>query len=98
MGYPSNEEAVSVSMSQYPIWDGQWHRYRFHWKVAIGGLNGAMEAWIDGRRIASKVNISTSTTTAIYGIALGRNMNQGPKVSTSLWWGSIKVFKDYPGW
>jgi hypothetical protein len=97
-GYPGNEDAQSVPMTQFPIFDGHWHRYRFHWKVAVNGADGALEAWIDGSKIASKLNVSTGSTTSIYGIALGRNMNQGPRVSTSLWWGSVKAFRDNPGW
>jgi hypothetical protein len=98
-GYPGNEEAVraAITTTSSGIWqDDAWHRFRFHWKIGSG--TGAMEAWIDGTKIANLTGVSTGSTTGIYGVAMGRNMNQGPTVSQSLWWGRVAIYNSNPGW
>ena len=34
----------------------------------------------------------------LYGVALGRNINQGPDHLQSLWWGRIRAWDTNPGW
>lgn len=97
-GYPGNEEPADWPMSGPPAFtpfDGNWHVYRWHMKNGSGtGINTFA---VDGVTIRSQVGITTSNT-YIYGIALGRNMNQGPAGSENIWWGSIKLYKTDPGW
>jgi uncharacterized protein YjdB len=106
-GYPGNDEGANSDTpgvygnSVWPFsttgnpWDGLWHVYRFHYKV---GNPGAAEWWYDGVKMPSFQNVDASVATSIYGIAIGRNMNQGPGQAMSIWWGRIAVYKTNPGW
>jgi hypothetical protein len=106
-GYPGNDEGSGSSVSgyygnaAYPFtttgnpWDAQWHVYRFHYKV---GNPGAAEWWYDGVKMPSFSNVDASAATDIYGIAIGRNLNQGPGQLQSIWWGRIAIFNTNPGW
>lgn len=105
-GYPGNDQGTGSDVAgyygnaTYPFilsgspWDGQWHVYRFHWKV---GNPGAAEWWYDGERMPSFPSVDASAGTGIYGLALGRNMNKGQSVAMSLWWGRIRVWNTDPG-
>lgn len=102
-GYPGKEEDYRWGQAaQY--WDGQWHRYRFHWKISSpGASDGAVQVWIDDKLVYSKSGIRTvdhsgNPITAIYSVALGRNMNQGPGHEQHIWWGAIRGWKTNPGW
>jgi hypothetical protein len=106
-GYPGNDEGANSDTpgvygnSVYPFtttgnpWDGQWHVYRFHYKV---GNPGAAEWWYDGVKMPGFPTADASVATNIYGLAVGRNMNQGPGQAMSIWWGKIAVYKTNPGW
>ncbi len=106
-GYPGNDEGANSSVSgyygnaAYPFtttgnpWDGQWHVYRFHYKV---GNPGAAEWWYDGVKMPSFTNVDASGATDIYGVAIGRNLNQGPGQAQSIWWGRIAIWGSNPGW
>ena len=109
-GYPGNDEGANSDVrgqygnSAFPFarfgspWDGAWHVYRFHFKV---GKPGAAEWWYDGHRMPgfpASMNIDMSAAGAIYGLALGRNMNRGTSRAMSEWWGRISVFNANPGW
>lgn len=106
-GYPGNDEGANSDTpgvygnSVYPFsttgnpWDGQWHVYRFHYKV---GNPGAAEWWYDGVKMPGFPSVDASVASNIYGLAIGRNMNQGPGQPMSIWWGRIAVYNTNPGW
>ena len=63
--------------------------------------DGALELWVDasylgGTRTAN-VQSGGVVPSSIYGLALGRNMNQGPGLVQSAWWGRIRVWNSNPG-
>lgn len=95
-GYPSNEEADTVAAVLSDLVDEQWHVFRWHWKVGTG--DGVDKMWIDGVLQSDLTAISTGTTTSIYGLGLGRNMNQGPDQTQTLQWGRIRLYNTNPGW
>jgi hypothetical protein len=74
--------------------DGKWHRWRFHGRV---GVNGIATVYLDDKpiKIFGGINVLSK---AIYGIALGRNMNQGPDQPVSVNWGVIRAWRTDPGW
>jgi hypothetical protein len=74
--------------------DGQWHKWRFHFRV---GLNGLAAFTFDDRPGKTLANIPVNRA-GIYGIALGRNLNQGPTRPQSVWWSGIKIYNADPGW
>lgn len=102
-GYPGSEEDYQWGRSA-DYWDGQWHRYRFHWKISSpGGSDGAVQVWIDDQLVYSRTGIRTTDSsrqaiTSIYSIYLGRNMNQGPGQEQSVWWGAVRAWNTNPGW
>jgi hypothetical protein len=100
-GYPGNETAVVRDGSPAPstLWDGQWHRFRFEFKVssATDVADGAARAWVDDVQIADVSGVVINRT-GLYGIPLGRNLNQGPGQLQSIWWGRIRLYETNPGW
>jgi len=95
-GYPGNEAADIVATTRTDLLDDQWHVFRWHWKIGNG--NGISRMWIDGVLESDLTSIDTGTAANIYGLALGRNINQGPDEIQSLKWGQIRVFNSDPGW
>jgi len=103
-GHPDDEPGVggtppgSIYGSQ-SVSDGQWHQYRLHMKVSTpnGAANGVARFWLDGVLIKEFPNAVINRST-IWGLALGRNMNQGPDHPQSVWWGAIRVWNTSPGW
>ncbi|MEP6475032.1 MAG: hypothetical protein ABJC74_15005, partial [Gemmatimonadota bacterium] len=102
VSWPNHEEGARMPMApSYQVFDGQWHRYRLHYKLATSGQsNGGTELWIDGVLAFSNLHSDTGAATGIYGLALARNLNQGPAagVTMSVNWGDVKVFNANPGW
>ena len=92
-GYPGNEDN-EYGMAPANPFDGSWHTYRFHLKVGSG--TGQAQFWYDGILNKSFSNVTT-TATSIYGVALGRNLNQGPGVSQGVWIGRVRVWNTDPG-
>jgi uncharacterized protein YjdB len=93
-GYPGNEEPGDWPMEWTPF-DGKWHVYRMH--VKCGNGSGSATLWVDGVKLRDFQNVTTSAS-GIYGIAMGRNVNQGPDHPQSVWWGRVAVYKTNPGW
>ena len=93
-GYPGNEEPADWSMPWTPF-DGNWHVYRMH--VKCGSGTGSATLWVDGVLVKDFQNVTTSASD-IYGIALGRNVNQGPDHAQSVWWGKVTVWDQDPKW
>jgi len=100
---PSAWQVIPISTSRLPysnVADGKWHRWRQHLKAAPAG---GIQVWFDNQLVYdswSDPNQSGAAVdaTSIYGLALGRNMNQGPTQPQSLWWGRVQVFLSDPGW
>lgn len=92
-GYPGNEDN-EFGWAASPF-DGQWHTYRLHMKTSQSGT-GAARFWFDGVLTKSFVNF-TSTGQSIYGIAIGRNLNQGPGQAQSVTIGRVRIWNTDPG-
>lgn len=95
-GYPTNEEADTVDAVLSDLVDEEWHVFRWHWKIGSG--NGIDRMWIDGVLESDLTSINTGSTTSFYGVALGRNMNQGPDQTQQMKWGRIRIYDTNPGW
>ena len=84
-----------------PYSDGLWHRVRVHWKAGPSGTpTTVIQTWVDGKLIYDRSDfVMNGSSPAIYGLALGRNLDQGlPNVTMSLWWGLVRVWNASPGW
>jgi len=81
------------------ITDGNWHQLQQHLRISSrdGAADGVMETRIDGVVLRSFRNVPVKAS-EIYGLALGRNLNQGPTREQSLWWGRIRAWNSDPGW
>lgn len=84
-------------------WDGQWHQYRIHVMKDQSGSLGhytAGDVWFDGvlKKSFPGVTVSSTTYGKYFGIALGRNMNQGPDHVMSVYWGQLTLWNTDPGW
>jgi uncharacterized protein YjdB len=82
------------------IFNGQWFRLRYHFKMASNttATDGIYEVWINDRRVTSRVGIRTdSAPEAFFGsITLGANAD--PLGSGSRDWGRVRLFTSNPGW
>lgn len=92
-GYPGTENN-EFGWASSPF-DGMWHTYRLHMKTSSAGT-GAATFWFDGTLTKSFVNITT-TGQSIYGIAIGRNLNQGPASPQSVTIGRVRIWNANPG-
>src|SRR5690606_36279985 len=103
-GPPGNTiEDVNPGLRAEDYWDGQWHVYRLHFKFpsSADAADGALGAWVDGRKVYSRTGLRADpkyANDAFYGVALGANLNQGPAEEMSLWWGRVSVWRENPGW
>lgn len=96
-GYPTNEAATVInSPSPSSLWDGQWHQFRFHFKIGSG--NGRATVWIDGVLVSDLQNANTGANSSVTWISLGKNLNQGPGQDQHVWWGRVALFSQDPGW
>jgi len=93
VGYPGAEDSFEGGNAS-GLFDGNWHVYHFHMKV---GSAGACKLWVDGV-VVKDYGVANMASNLIYGIALGRNINQGPPTAQSLWWGRVRMWNANPGW
>lgn len=109
MGYSNNSQVdfsgpgaldggMLAPFSPYTLFDNEWHTARLHVRLDGGGSNDFMEWWIDDEYMGS--DTGDSTATALAGITVGANLNQGPDGTFQLWWGLIEIWWDGndPGW
>ena len=95
-----NDANFAISGSPAPnlpswIWDGQWHKLRWHLKQGAG--SGVFEAWLDGAKFLSATGINTNSGSRYFDvIALGRN--GGFAGTQSMYWGPVNVYITNPGW
>ncbi|MFN0178718.1 MAG: beta strand repeat-containing protein [Gemmatimonadales bacterium] len=96
-GYPGNEQWVSQVRSRLTtpdFFDGLWHVWRLHFK---SGPTGRAAFSFDGRLIQDTGPVSMPGG-SIYGLALARNLNQGPLQNQEVNWGRLRVWNTDPGW
>lgn len=93
---PGNQEPADYALTWNWV-DGNWHIY--HMKFDLGtGSNGVCNLGVDNVNVKTNTGLSQGGASYIYGIALGRNMNQGPGATQSEWWGRCTVYNTDPGW
>ncbi len=91
---PGNQEPADYALTWTPF-DGNWHTYQMHMKIGTGS-NGICNLAVDGVVKQTNTGLSQGGASYIYGIALGRNMNQGPGAVQSEWWGKCAVYTQDP--
>jgi hypothetical protein len=96
--YPDGTNDYAGPPAPALYFDGQWHQWRMHLKVSNGGTNnGIAILYRDNSHVATFTNVTIARNN-IYGLALGRNMNQGPTQVQTLHFGRIRAWKSDPGW
>lgn len=91
---PGNQEPADYPLTWTPF-DGSWHYYQMHCKIGSGS-NGICNLAVDGVVKQTNTGLSQGGASYIYGIATGRNMNQGPGAVQSEWWGQIAAYTSDP--
>jgi len=91
---PGNQEPADFPLTWTPF-DGAWHYYQMHCKIGSGS-NGICNLAVDGVVKKTNTGLSAGGASDIYGIAIGRNMNQGPGTVQSEWWGPIACYTSDP--
>lgn len=93
VGYPAGEDNFEGgNAGQY--FDGNFHTHRWHMKV---GVSGACKYWVDGV-VVKDYGVVDMASNQVYGLAMGRNINQGPPSAQSMWYGKITLYNSDPGW
>jgi hypothetical protein len=101
---PGTWQVIPIAASRLPftaIVDQQWHRWRLHLRL---GPDGRVAFGFDGSLVYDSATDPAQThptlvdAKEIYGIGLGRNLNQGPTHQQWLKWGLIEAFRTDPGW
>jgi hypothetical protein len=91
---PGNQEPADYPLDWTPF-DGNWHYYQMHVKIGSGS-NGICNLAVDGVVRKTNTGLSQGGASYIYGIATGRNMNQGPGAPQSEWWGQVAAYTSDP--
>ncbi|HKV71484.1 MAG TPA: Ig-like domain-containing protein [Gemmatimonadales bacterium] len=103
-GYPSSGGGVQDQFgfnNANDYWDAKWHRVRIHMKnsTSTSATDGAFQMWVNDSLKVNRTGININVSSYIYGVAIGRNLDQGITSGTmSLWWGYIALFNQDPGW
>lgn len=81
------------------IWDGQWHTIRVWMRTSSSpdAPDGGSAVWLDGVLVTHKAGTVVNRR-GVYGIYLGRNINQGPSQPQSIWWDDVRVWAKKPAW
>lgn len=84
-------------VSSVAVWDGTWHRYRYHLKNAVAG--GAV-FYIDNFKMPGFPigSLDTSAGGSIWSWSLGRNNNKGQSQAMTVRWGRFAAWAADPGW
>ncbi|WP_405286124.1 Ig-like domain-containing protein [Gaopeijia maritima] len=78
------------------LWDGQWHRFRYHARM---GSSGVWEVTIDGQTFRwPGSNTDFGSQYYFKHLALSRNLNRGTDRNMTLDFGPVQVFLTNPGW
>src|SRR2546430_11292695 len=81
-GYPSSGGGVQdqFGFADAPAyWNNTWYRVRFHFKnsSSTSASDGPFQMWVDDQLMVNRSGIQIDVSSYIYGIALGRNLDQG---------------------
>lgn len=99
-GYPGNETAYVSNAVPRPasMFDGQWHRIRFHYRLGGSGL-GIARFWFDDALRADLQNVDIPRS-GISNISLSASRNQGTPAAMSWRFGLWRVWLNgrNPGW
>jgi hypothetical protein len=97
-GVPDQEEMWN-SAGAAAVWDGQPHTYRLHFKVssAPDAPDGAIAFWLDTALVQDRLALVVNRV-GIYGLALGRNLNQGPDEPAFVTFQRVTLYRQDPGW
>jgi hypothetical protein len=112
-GTANDDYHTNVNVRDY--WDGKWHLLRVHWRSPSNDTSpdGLYEWWIDGLKQPEGRTYGGNDTShfisanrdgsgkriTTYGMALGRNKDDGaPNTTMHLWWGRIRIWESNPGW
>lgn len=81
------------------IWDGEWHTIRLWMRTSSAPdvADAGSAVWVDGALLSREVG-NVVNRRGIYGLYLGRNLNQGPAGPQSIWWDDIRVWAAEPAW
>jgi len=86
---------ISGSNVNSDLFDNNWHTLKYHIKYGVGDTD-FHEFWIDD---IYQGNATSGTDQAAFGfMTLGANINQGPVLSQSYWWGLVEIYDEDPGW
>ncbi len=78
------------------LWDGQWHRLRYHAKMSSQGV---WEVEIDGQKFHwPGTNADWGSQYYFNSLALSRNVNRGTDRNMTLDFGPVRVYVTNPGW
>jgi hypothetical protein len=83
------------------VWDGRWHRLRFHFKMGSGETagDGIYEVWWDDRLVESRHGIRTDSAPDAFFRTVGLGRNADPEPGTGVRdWGRLRLFVRNPGW
>lgn len=79
--------------------DGNFHNFKAHLKIGDHATNGVVQMSIDGVTQKNVSNLAVDANTqGLSGFIPGLNLNQGPTLSQSMWWGLIRGTRTDPGW
>jgi len=83
----------------------QGFRYRVHWRTSTStsSADGIYQLWMDDALVVNGSGLNMQDDAGqpsggLYGLSLGRNINQGPDHVQSVWWGRIAMWNQDPGW
>ncbi|MEK9499423.1 Ig-like domain-containing protein [Gemmatimonadota bacterium DH-20] len=78
------------------LWDGNWHRFRYHARM---DRSGVWEVEIDGQTFRwSGGNTDFGSQYYFKYLALSRNLNRGTNRTMTLDYGPVAVYTANPGW
>lgn len=90
------------------LFDGKWHRVRWHYKLSsvavspgvASGYDGIERLWLDDELKVERLGWATPHIGGFSGMAIGRNHNMGfhPGYNTGYKTGSIRAWRQDPGW
>lgn len=102
VGWPGDRVVVQGLNSYRDLWDGNWKRLRFHWKLGTGNADGVCQMWLGDVLVYSNtsVTVASAATGRIYGLALGRNQDNRnvSDLPMYLTWGRTRVWNTDPAW
>ena len=78
------------------IWDGKWHRVRV--EARLGNGTATYRFWHDDKLVVDQTGLIADDGTGFTALSLGENINMLGTEEMSVWFGSVKVWNQSPGW